>query len=138
MRVSVAEMSGRSTSVAALLAMMLVMVAMLITQTHCFSINQTIAVSYSAGCDGLNDDLSCLVGQTDLDSDEFMLDSEFSRRILAGTTHYTPGTSNSGHSVACNRGNPQKPCHPTGGNSKPQPEHCTPPGVNRGCYHYGK
>ncbi|KAK9927859.1 hypothetical protein M0R45_025025 [Rubus argutus] len=83
MRVSVAEMSGRSSSVAARLAMMVVVMIILITQTQCFSINQTITISYSAGCDGRNDDLSCLTGQTDLDSDEFMLDSEFSRRILA-------------------------------------------------------
>ncbi|KAK9927866.1 hypothetical protein M0R45_025032 [Rubus argutus] len=136
MRVSVAEMRGRSSSVAALLAMTVVMMAMLITQTHCFSINQTITVSYSAGCDGLNDDLSCLVGQTDLDSDEFMLDSEFSRRILA-QIDFSGGTSDNSHSLACNRGNPPKPCHPTGGNSQPLPQHCTPAGTNRDCYHYG-
>ena len=138
MKVSVVEMSGESSSVAALLAMMVVMMTMLITQTHCFSISQKITVSYSAGCDGLNDDLSCLVGQTDLDSDEFMLDSEFSRRILAGAQGtYAGKTVDPSKALSCDRkGFP--PCHPSGGNSKPPPVDCNKEPTNRECYRYKK
>ncbi|KAK9927860.1 hypothetical protein M0R45_025026 [Rubus argutus] len=129
-------MSGRSSSVAALVAMMVVMMTMLITQTHCFSIHQTIAVSYSAGCDGLNDDLSCLVGQTDLD--EFMLDSEFSKRILqatGGTKSYN--TLNPGKAASCDRkGFP--PCVYSGKNSNPSAVQCQKAPTNRECYNYGK
>ncbi|PRQ18670.1 hypothetical protein RchiOBHm_Chr7g0208601 [Rosa chinensis] len=130
-------MSGYSSSAAVLLAMMMVMMTMFITKTDCFSINQTITVS-STWCDGLNDDLSCLIGQTDLDSDEFMLDSEFSRRILGGGgISFTAGTGNAGHAVSCTRGNPPKPCHPEG-NSNPPPPQCAVAGTNRDCYRYKK
>ncbi|KAK9927861.1 hypothetical protein M0R45_025027 [Rubus argutus] len=131
--VMMADMSGRSSSVAALLAMLVVMMAMLIIQTHCFSINQTITVSCSASCDGLNDDLSCLVGQTDLDSDEFMLDSEFSRRILQATSGKSTYKSlNPGNAASCDRAK-YPGCNP-GENQKPPPPHCKVAPTNKDCW----
>ncbi|KAK9902471.1 hypothetical protein M0R45_001587 [Rubus argutus] len=135
MRVSVAEMSGRSSSVAARLAMMVVVMIILITQTQCFSINQTITISYS-GCDGRNDDLSCLTGQTDLDSDEFMLDSEFSRRILAkpqGTFAQRPQIQETICRVPAGKTLLRAT---NGANLKALPAHCNKPNYSKDCYHY--
>ncbi|KAM5573295.1 hypothetical protein ABKV19_013029 [Rosa sericea] len=127
-------MSGHSSSAAVLLAMMVVMTTMFITKTDCFSINQTITVS-STWCDGLNDDLSCLIGQTDLDSDEFTLDSEFSRRILAAAITFSGDTGNGGKPVSCDRkGFP--PCHTDVANKKPPPPNCNLAPTNKDCYRY--
>ncbi|KAK9927863.1 hypothetical protein M0R45_025029 [Rubus argutus] len=131
MRVSVVEMGGQSSSVATLSAMVVVMMAMLITHTHCFSINQTITVSYSAECDGLNDDMLCLTGPIDLDSDEFMLDSEFSRRIL-GTIRPSDAAKNPGKAASCDR--IKKPnCKPPR-NNKPPSVDCRKAPHKRECW----
>ncbi|KAK9927864.1 hypothetical protein M0R45_025030 [Rubus argutus] len=111
-----------------------VMMAMLITQTHCFSINQTITVSYSAGCDGLNDDLSCLTGQTDLDSDEFMLDSEFSRRILVNYIRPTDVSKHRGDPASCDRTKDPK-CNPPRNQKTPSVD-CKKAPHNRECWRH--
>ncbi|PRQ18663.1 hypothetical protein RchiOBHm_Chr7g0208531 [Rosa chinensis] len=134
MRLGVAKMSGHSSSAAALLAMMVVMMTMSITKTDCFSIDQTITVS-STWCDGLNDDLSCLTRQTDLDSDEFMLDSEFSRSIWARQEFYSSKTLNPATAVSCDRkGFPS--CLTSGKNKNPPAARCNEAPTNRDCYRY--
>ncbi|PRQ18659.1 hypothetical protein RchiOBHm_Chr7g0208491 [Rosa chinensis] len=104
----------------------------LVTTTHC--INNTITSRSSSWCvAGRTDDPSCLVGETDLDSDEFMMDSEISRRILAGNS----GTKNAldpSKASSCDRSNPQ--CHSSTKNQNPPGVDCAKAQYNRGCHQY--
>ncbi|KAB2632289.1 hypothetical protein D8674_028536 [Pyrus ussuriensis x Pyrus communis] len=91
----------------------------------------------STWCDdgGLNDP-SCLIARAGMLDDvdvEFMMDSEISRRILAGAN---PGLTrislNRGQAASCDRKG-FRPCHPKS-NRNPPPPRCDRTRYNRQCY----
>ncbi|KAM1024331.1 hypothetical protein ACFX13_038350 [Malus domestica] len=91
----------------------------------------------STRCDdgGLNDP-SCLIARTDMLDDvdvEFMMDSEISRRILAGANPGLTGIAlYGGRAASCDRKS-FPPCHP-GSNHNPPPPRCDRTRYNRLCY----
>ncbi|XP_050379198.1 uncharacterized protein LOC126796412 isoform X2 [Argentina anserina] len=106
----------------------------LFTTTH--SINNTITSrSVSSWCEGgRTDNPSCLIGGTDLDSDEFMMYSEISRRILAGNSG-TKNVIDPSKTLSCDRSkNPQ--CHAGQKNSNPPGVDCVKAKYNRICHKY--
>ncbi|KAK9927857.1 hypothetical protein M0R45_025023 [Rubus argutus] len=110
---------SRLHSVAILISVLLVM--SLLTSTHCIIIlsNNSSSNAFSWCQGGTHDDPSCLIGQTDSDS-EFALDSESSRRILKTINPFTPKTRTPGDPLSCDRF--KKPgCHP----GQKNPKHIT-------------
>lgn len=108
---------ARLYSIAILISVLLVM--SLLTSTHCIIIlsNNSSSTAFSWCHDSTHDDPSCLIGQTDSDS-EFALDSESSRRILKNINPFTPNTGKPGVPLSCDR--IKKPaCHSGQKNPKP-------------------
>ncbi|CAB4309733.1 unnamed protein product [Prunus armeniaca] len=108
-------------------AALLAMVALtLLTTTH--------GIDNSSGgratlCDGLTDP-SCLIANSDVDGMEFLMDSEISRRILAGGRSVTRPALDRSKAASCERkGFPL--CHPRSNRNPPAPNCGT---YNRACY----
>ncbi|CAB4309758.1 unnamed protein product [Prunus armeniaca] len=123
--------------------LMMVMMAMaLLTTSHGIGIHINTSVvtgGYSASrCNGLTD-TACRIAHSELDFDlEFMLDSEFSIRLLAdgGSHHTTSGAKQRDKAVSCGRAD-EPPCHGNR-NQNGRPEHCNDPHsqFNRVCASY--
>ncbi|PQQ00006.1 hypothetical protein Pyn_01983 [Prunus yedoensis var. nudiflora] len=104
----------------------------LLTTSHDIGIHINTSIvtgGYSASrCNGLTD-TACRIAHSELDFDlEFMLDSEFSIRILGTGTPIVEKGLDPGHSV-CGRPVGER-CHVGGNNGKP--EHCSNV-FNKGC-----
>ena len=128
-----AEMSSRSLTLLA--ALMILMT--LLTTTHCI-INTTTITSSSSRCDGgSTDDPSCLIRELNLDSEEFMMDSEISRRILAGNTPGKLSLNREQFLSRCDRPNDPQ-CHSNVDNLKAPPPNCIGTSRNRECHHYDR
>ncbi|CAB4279315.1 unnamed protein product [Prunus armeniaca] len=119
--------------------LMMVMMAMaLLTTSHGIDIHintSFITGGHSASrCNGLTD-TACRIAHSELDFDlEFMLDSEFSIRLLAdgGSHHTTSAAKQRGKAASCNRFDGQNdPCHDEK-NKSPKREQCNE-ATNRAC-----
>ncbi|KAK9927873.1 hypothetical protein M0R45_025039 [Rubus argutus] len=109
----------------------------LLTTTQCI-INTTTITSSSSRCDGgSTDDPSCLIGEIHLDSEEFMMDSEISRRILAGTPPTKTSLNPAEAASRCDRPN-GPPCHSNTDNFKARPPNCVGTSLNRECHRYDR
>ncbi|CAB4309730.1 unnamed protein product [Prunus armeniaca] len=110
-------------------AALLAMVALtLLTTTH--GINNSRG-GRATWCDGLSDP-SCLIANSDLDGMEFLMESEISRRILAGGPSVSRPALDPSKAASCDRrGFP--PCHP-GSNRNPPAPSCEKTRYNRECY----
>ncbi|CAL9029043.1 unnamed protein product [Prunus brigantina] len=120
--------------------LMMVMMAMaLLTTSHGIGIHINTSVitgGYSVPrCNGLTD-TACRIAHSELDFDlEFMLDSEFSIRLLQTISESTVGQSLNARVSLCNRpGDPS--CHGRPNNT-PRSEHCAQANTNRACYGHG-
>ncbi|KAI5327793.1 hypothetical protein L3X38_027189 [Prunus dulcis] len=120
--------------------LMMVMMAMaLLTTSHGIGIHINTSFTtgdYSASrCNGLTD-TACRIAHSELDFDlEFMLDSEFSIRLLQTISETVVGQSLIAGQSACNRkGDPS--CHGKPNNT-PKSENCAQANTNRGCYGHG-
>ncbi|KAH0974247.1 hypothetical protein GBA52_016146 [Prunus armeniaca] len=70
-------------------------------------------------CDGLTDP-SCLIANSDVDGMEFLMESEISRRILAGRQSLARAALDPSKAASCDRrGFP--PCHPGSNRNPPAP-----------------
>ncbi|CAB4279278.1 unnamed protein product [Prunus armeniaca] len=98
-------------------AALLAMVALtLLTTTH--GINNSSG-GRATWCDGLSDP-SCLIANSDLDGMEFLMESEISRRILAGGPSVSRPALDPSKAASCDRrGFP--PCHPGSNRNPPAP-----------------
>ncbi|KAL6279757.1 hypothetical protein ACE6H2_016638 [Prunus campanulata] len=120
------------------LMMVMVMMAMaLLTTSHGIGIHINTSVvtgGYSTSrCNGLTD-TACRIAHSELDFDlEFMLDSEFSIRILQGDQHTSLKALNPYQAQSCNQ-----PANPNGclgtANHTPIPEHCKKEPTLRSCH----
>ncbi|KAL6279759.1 hypothetical protein ACE6H2_016640 [Prunus campanulata] len=97
--------------------LMMVMMAMaLLTTSHGIGIHintSPVTRGYSASwCNGLTD-TACWIAHSELDFNlDFMLDSEFSIRILKGDgSNPTTLSKQRGKAASCNRVGNQDPCH---------------------------
>ncbi|KAI5327746.1 hypothetical protein L3X38_027158 [Prunus dulcis] len=121
--------------------LMMVMMAMaLLTTSHGIGIHINTSVitgGYSASrCNGLTD-TACRIAHSELDFDlEFMLDSEFSIRLLqTNDAHLSLEALVPTSAVSCGR--PDEPgCHGPG-NGTPKPEHCKDNQTLRNCHRHG-
>ncbi|VVA38817.1 PREDICTED: PRUPE_5G044300 [Prunus dulcis] len=119
--------------------LMMVMMAMaLLTTSHGIGIHINTSVitgGYSASrCNGLTD-TACRIAHSELDFDlEFMLDSEFSIRLLqTNDAHLSLESLVATSAASCNRVGNTDSCHDKG-NNPPIPDNCKKEPTNRGCY----
>ncbi|PQM35934.1 hypothetical protein Pyn_09706 [Prunus yedoensis var. nudiflora] len=133
--------SGAALSAMKVVIVVMVM-ALLTTPSHCININSSIvsggSYSSSSRCNGLTA-TACRIAFSELDFDlEFMLDSEFSIRILKDDKKFISYEGLGKGAVSCGRSG-EPPCHGNG-NQNARPEYCNKPGAetNRLCAKYGK
>ncbi|CAL8156030.1 unnamed protein product [Prunus armeniaca] len=119
--------------------LMMVMMAMaLLTTSHGIGIHintSFITGGHSASrCNGLTD-TACRIAHSELDFDlEFMLDSEFSIRLLqTNDPHLSQEALVSTNVVSCNQPENPNGCHGTTNNT-PIPDHCKTEPTNRSCH----
>ncbi|CAB4309735.1 unnamed protein product [Prunus armeniaca] len=134
--------SGASLSAMQVMIVVMVM-ALLTTTSHCININSSIVsgggYSSSSSCNGLTA-TACRIAYSELDFDsEFMLDSEFSIRILTGANspHKIDLSKIPGKAASCGPGDKSGACHGEK-NKTPKPPHCKQPGTetNKECHRY--
>ncbi|CAB4279284.1 unnamed protein product [Prunus armeniaca] len=119
--------------------LMMVMMAMaLLTTSHGIGIHINTSVitgGHSASqCNGLTD-TACRIAHSELDFDlEFMLDSEFSIRLLqTNDPHLSQEALVSTNAVSCNQPENPNGCHGTA-NNRPISDHCKTEPTNRSCH----
>ncbi|KAK9950510.1 hypothetical protein M0R45_005996 [Rubus argutus] len=125
------SMSSRSFTV---LAALMILMALLST-AHCINTTTITITPSSSRCDGgSTDDPSCLIGEIIFDSEEFMMESEISRRILAGNSPAKTAL-NPAKALSCDRSEDSQ-CHSGTRNGKPPPPNCAKATYNRECHRY--